>query len=109
MSYWGGTDLLTFDPGQQNLFDEAGLHWLGQLHTHHLGDGEEGGALLTDMSTGAQSVSVISLQPDSPHRLSTVLTRVTMVTRVIRMAFHGIPLTLHDIRLYLSRTFRILE
>ena len=64
------------------MFDEAGLHWLGQLHTHHLGDGEEGGALLTDMSTGAQSVSVISLQPHSPHRLSTVLTRVTRVSRV---------------------------
>ena len=49
---WTLSYLLTFHPGQENLFDDAILHWLGKLHTHHLPDGEEGGALLTDMSGG---------------------------------------------------------
>ena len=37
--------LLTFYPGQQDLLDDAGLDWLGQLDAHRLGDGHQGGGL----------------------------------------------------------------
>ena len=43
-------DLLTFYPGQENLFDDAGLEGLGQLHTDCPGDGDQCRGLATHVS-----------------------------------------------------------
>ena len=45
-------DLLTFYPGQENLFDDAGLDGLGQLHADCPRDGDQGRGLATHVSGG---------------------------------------------------------